>query len=124
MAETNAELVRRGYDGVARGDFEAIAALLAPDVRWHGGEPSSPDACHNRDQALSVMRRAREAGGIGELVDVIEADESRVVVLIHPPRDGDETRRAVANLTTFRDGLVVEMVHYADPDDALAAAGL
>jgi hypothetical protein len=26
----------------------------------------------------------------------------------------------VANLTTFRNGKVVEMVHYPNPDDALA----
>jgi len=28
----------------------------------------------------------------------------------------------VANLSTFRDGKVVEMVHFAEPDDAIAAA--
>jgi ketosteroid isomerase-like protein len=28
----------------------------------------------------------------------------------------------VANLTTFRDGKVIEIVRYPDPDDALAAA--
>jgi ketosteroid isomerase-like protein len=30
----------------------------------------------------------------------------------------------VANLTTLRDGKVVEIVHYPDAADALAAAGL
>jgi ketosteroid isomerase-like protein len=29
----------------------------------------------------------------------------------------------VANVATFRGGKVVEMVHYVDPADALAAAG-
>lgn len=29
-----------------------------------------------------------------------------------------------ANLTTFRDGKAIEMVHYPNPDDALAAAGV
>jgi hypothetical protein len=29
-----------------------------------------------------------------------------------------------ANLTTFRDGKAVEMVHYVNPEDALAAAGV
>ena len=38
------------------------------------------------------------------------------------PRDPDEGLHA--NLTTFRDGRVVEMVHHDDPADALAAAGV
>ncbi len=29
-----------------------------------------------------------------------------------------------ANLTTFRDGKVIEMVHYPNPADARAAAGV
>jgi len=34
------------------------------------------------------------------------------------------TASNVANLTTFRDGKVIEMVHYPDLEDALAAAGV
>jgi hypothetical protein len=37
------------------------------------------------------------------------------------PEGGDRT---VANLTTFREGKAIEMVHFPNPDDALAAAGL
>ena len=40
---------------------------------------------------------------------------------MQPP---DEPGVQTANLTTFRDGKVIEMVHYADAADALAAAGL
>jgi ketosteroid isomerase-like protein len=36
----------------------------------------------------------------------------------------DGSAPTVANLTTFRDGKVVEMVHFPDPKDALAAAGV
>ena len=39
------------------------------------------------------------------------------------PRDYDEAAALVANLTTCRDGKVVEIVHYPNADDALAAAG-
>ena len=53
-------------------------------------------------------------------MDVVGAGD-RVVVIMRPPAEAGEPRLA-ANLTTFRDGRVVEMVHYADPDDALAAA--
>ena len=61
-------------------------------------------------------------GGRFELVDLIGAGD-KVVVIMRPPPDGDEPAPAVANLATFRDGKVIEMVHYPNADDALAAAG-
>ncbi len=93
------ELARRGYEAALRGDLDAVR-FLDPAVKWHGGDPSDPTACHNREQALAAIRQAFARQGIGEQA---------------PP---------VANLTTFRDGRAVEMVHYPDPEDALAAAGL
>ena len=123
MAETNAGLARRGFEAALRGDLDTIAALLAPDVRWHGGDPGAPGACRNRDEALAFMRRSEAIrGGRVELVDVVAAGD-RVVVVMRPPSGGAEPAPLVANLTTFRDGKVVEIVHYPIAEDALAAAG-
>jgi hypothetical protein len=57
-------------------------------------------------------------GGRIELVDVVAIGD-KVVVTMQPPSDAGEPLPPVANLTTFREGKVVEMVHYPD---ALAAA--
>jgi ketosteroid isomerase-like protein len=122
MTESKAELVRRGYEAVLHGELDAISELLDPDVKWHGGDPDAPGACHGRRQALNFMGRARGQSGIGELVDVIEAGD-KVVVIMRPVSNG-ESGELTANLTTFRDGRVVEMVHYPDPDEARAAAGI
>ncbi len=124
MAPSNADIARRGFEAVRQGDIDAVRAFLDPEVRWHGGDPSAPVACQNRDEALAFMRAARRRGGVGELVDVIEAGD-RVVVVMRPsgaPPDGPAQLHA--NLTTFRDGRAVEMVPYEHPADALAAAGL
>jgi ketosteroid isomerase-like protein len=121
VAETNAERVRRGFEAALRGDIDAISELLDPEVKWHGGDPSATDSCHNRAQALDVMRRALGRRGVGELVDVIEARD-KVIVIMRPNPDSDRPAPLVANLTTFRDGKVIEMVHYRNPDDAIAAA--
>jgi len=119
MSQSNVDIARRGFEAVTRGDFDAIGELLDPEVKWHGGNPSARGACHNRDEALAFMRRARSRNPMGELVDVIDAGD-RVVVVIRP----HERVELQANLTTFRDGRVVEMVAYATPEDALAAAGV
>jgi ketosteroid isomerase-like protein len=122
MGETNVELARRGFEAVLRGDLDLVSDLLDPDVKWHGGDPSAPGACRNREQALAFMRRARDRLGEVEVVDVLGAGDKVVVVMGPPAPDGDRAWTA-ANLTTFRDGKVVEIVHYPSPDDAVAAAG-
>jgi ketosteroid isomerase-like protein len=123
MSESNVELARRGYEAIMRGDLDAIRDLLAPDVKWHGGDPS--DGCQNRKQALDWMRRAQRRRGRApaELIEIVDAGD-KVVVIMQPLPEGDEAPAPVANLTTFRDGKVVEMVHYPNPADALTAAGV
>jgi ketosteroid isomerase-like protein len=117
----NVEIARRAFAAIAGGDVDAVRDLLHPDVRWHGGDPTAPGACRNRDQALVFMRRAHERGSIGELVDVIDAGDDQIVVVMRPPGAGSELR---ANVTTFRNEAVVEIVAYESPEAALAAAGL
>jgi ketosteroid isomerase-like protein len=121
MGETNGELARRGYQAALDGDLDTVREFLDPNVKWHGGDPAAAGACQNREQALEFMRRARSRRGVGELVDVIEAGD-KVVVIIRPAAEGSEPGQLSANLTTFRDGKAIEMVHYPNPDDALAAA--
>jgi ketosteroid isomerase-like protein len=121
VAETNVETARRGFEAALRGDLDAIGELLDPDVKWHGGDPSAPGACRNRDEALAFMRQSEVIrGGRVELVDVVGVGD-RVAVIMRPPSDGDEPAPLVANVTTFREGKVVEMVQYPNADDALAA---
>ena len=118
------DMARRGFAAALRGDIETIGGLLAPDVRWHGGDPASPGACRNREEALAFLRRSDAIrGGRVELVDVVPAADDRVVVVMRPASGGGEPGPLVANVTTFRDGKVVEIVHYPDAGDALAAAG-
>ena len=122
MAEANADLARRGFEALLRGDFDLVSNMLDPHVKWHGGDPSGPGACRNREQALAFMRAARARLGDIEIVDVVAAGEQVVVVMGPPTRQG-ERAWTVANVTTFRDGKATEIVRYPNPADALAAAG-
>jgi ketosteroid isomerase-like protein len=123
MSASNVELVRRGYEAALRGDLKSIEALLDPDVKWHAGDPEAEYACHNRREALEFMRSARRRRPLGELVEVIDAGD-KVVVITRPAPQGTEPSAPVANVSTFRNGRIVEMVHYPDPQEALRAAGV
>lgn len=115
MSAENVEAARRGFEAAMRGDLSTIDGMLDPEVKWHGGDPSS--GCQNRDEALHFIQQALDNGIRAELVEVIDAGD-QVIVVLQPT--GLEAPRA--NLTTFKNGKVVEMVAFESPDDALAAA--
>jgi ketosteroid isomerase-like protein len=123
MTESNVDIARRGFEAVFTGDVDAIGEFLDPDVKWHGGDPSAAGACTNREQALEFMRRARGRRRVGELVDVVDAGD-KVVVIMRPLSEDGEPAALSANLTTFRDGKAIEMVHYPNAEAALTAAGV
>jgi ketosteroid isomerase-like protein len=122
MSAANVDVARRGYESILRGDLDAVSELLAEDVKWHGGDPDAEGACRNRTEALAFMGNARRRG-VGRLVDVIDAGD-RVVVIIEPRLPNGDAAPVRANITTFRNGKVVEMIAYETPDAALEAAGL
>jgi ketosteroid isomerase-like protein len=122
MSSSNAALAREGYGAALRGDLSRLEELLDPDVRWHGGDPAAPGACRDRQQALVFISRAIDAQRIGELVDVEEVGD-RVLVVMCPRRGAGEPPELTANVTTFRDGRVIEIVHYPTPEAARAAIG-
>lgn len=122
MTANNVELARRGFEAVLNGDLDAVRDFLDPDVSWHGGDPSADGACHGHEEALEFMRRA-VSRRIGELIDVVDAGD-QVVVIMRASSDDGEPVALSANLTTFRDGRAIEMVHYPSPEDALTAAGV
>jgi ketosteroid isomerase-like protein len=121
---SNVEIARRGFEAVLRGDLEMVREFLDPDVSWHGGDPSAVGACHNRDQTLAFMARGRFRNARPELVEIVDAGDKVVVVIRTPDPDRSAGSAMHANLTTFRDGRAVEMVHYDRVEDAIAAAEL
>lgn len=121
MSEGNVELVRRGYAAIVAGDLEAVGELMAPDIKWHAGDPDAEYACHNRREALAFMRSRQTPRRAGRLLEVIDAGD-RVVVIMQPPDEDGVTPPPRANVTTVRDGRIVEMVGFESPEDALAYA--
>lgn len=122
MSSTNLELARRGYEAIRQGDYTQVAELLDEDVKWHFGDPTAIGACRNRSQALAFMQRPGRSP-LPEVVELIDAGDRVVVVLQPPPEDG-ETQPPRAQVTTFRDGKVTEMVGYPTVAAAFAAAGV
>jgi len=83
-AEPNAELVRRGYDALARHDSIALRALVAEDVTWRvpGRGPLSGDY-HGHEQVLALLAKRRQLSSDTFRIKVQEmlADRDRIVVI-------------------------------------------
>jgi ketosteroid isomerase-like protein len=122
MSSEKVELARRGYEAIKRGDLTDVVDLLDEHVKWHAGDPMAEGACRNRKQALAFMRRP-ERRDPGELIDIIDAGDRIVVILQPPPIDGEPAPMR-AQLTTFRDGKVIEMAGYPTVEAAFAEAGV
>jgi uncharacterized protein len=124
MSASNAELVRSGFDAFLRGDWEALSAVMAPDVEWLWYEPGEWD-CHDRRKVLATLFQRRREGVVTGLDRVVAVDD-RVLVEVTGPRLGESGLPGgqACMVVTVRDGLIVRMQDYRSRAAALAGAGL
>ena len=124
MDESAIELVRRGFQAASRGDVDAVASMLSPDVRWHGAGDDA-GGCQNREQTLRWMRQAIERGIRVELLDARELTGGRLLLVLQRASSGEHSEPPPPHgqILSVHDGLVTEMVVYPTAEEALAAAG-
>jgi ketosteroid isomerase-like protein len=132
MSEENVEVVRQIYEAMERDGRDGVTRFVSPDIELHGTKGG-----------LSEGHVARGIQAVGETFDAwdVEAwEESRltpkefidagdqVVVLQHELRRGRgsglEVESETAVLFELRDGRVIRMQGFMNPDEALAAVGL
>ena len=132
MAQDNVELVRAAYAAFNRGDYDAVAAALHPEVEWHPYLGGLERSVYRGQDAIRVMWSSIQEGFGGtlriELPEVVDCGGEQVVVVIEARGTGSgsgaEVQQRWAQLVTVRDGLVFRVEPYPDRDAALKAAGL
>ena len=80
----NEELVRAGYDAFVRGDLEAVAGFLHPDVLWHvGGSGALAGVYKGHGELFGLFARLAELteGSISITARDILTSEDHVIVL-------------------------------------------
>jgi ketosteroid isomerase-like protein len=130
MAGANFEDMRRAYEAIARGDFDAALGIVDPEIVIRD-RPESPDAStyHGYDGMRKALELNEET--FDELVlrpeRFFEAGDQVVVVLWMVGRgkhSGAPVEERIAHLFTIRDGVATSLQVYSDPNEALAAAGI
>ena len=113
--------VTAAFTAASRGAFDELAALLSPEIDWHGLR--DPDGvvphCHGRDEALTIMRTGLLARGQVSVSAFVE-DGDRVLARVHPARDSHEVRERFM-VAEVHDGQITHLDGYASEPEAQAA---
>jgi ketosteroid isomerase-like protein len=127
---TNIEIIFTDYlDAMRRGDVEAVASRLAPEVSHEGVR--SDLICPDRESVLENLRHRADALPEVEAIELVAAGD-RVVLSVRAPQvgqplqaeaDPDAMRGQTSIVFTLRDGLITHMRDYPSRPAALAAAG-
>lgn len=113
MAHPNEDLLRRGYEAFATGNFDAMRELLAEDVVWHavGRGPLAGDY-RGYDEVFGLFAKTFELSGGTfsiEIHDVVANDEhGAAIVVVRGEREGRRLESRQAHIFHIRDGRAAE----------------
>jgi len=122
MAHPHADLVRKAYESVGRGDIESAKELLAEDVVFHvpGNSPISGEFT-GRDNVFGFLAKNQELSGgtmTIELHDVVATDDHVVALQINrAERKGEKLEARVVGVYHVRDGKAAEAWFFTDSQD-------
>jgi ketosteroid isomerase-like protein len=126
MGQENLEIVMIDFFGaLRRGDFDAAAALLDPDVTWQGLREDW--VCDGREEVIRTFRwgleQRREIDGLeftrgGDQV-VMGARGPSIAEVAGEPLEGE-----IFNRFVLRERRIVRIDDYRRRAEALAAAGI
>src|SRR2546422_141597 len=111
------------FGALRRGDFDAAAGALGPDVRWQGlrGE----GGCHGREEGVDTLQSGLEQHREIDALEFTRGGE-QVVLGARGPNIGptEEPLGQIFNVFTLRDGRIVRIADYRGRREALTAAGV
>jgi uncharacterized protein len=128
LLAANEELIRSAYGAFARDDLEAAMELIDPDVVVRD-RPEAPDprTYRGREGVLDALASSDESFEEFELQPLrwVATGDHVVIELRMSGRgrgSGVPVEETIAHLWTVRDGKLVALQVYSDPEDALRDA--
>lgn len=126
------EGLRRAYDAFSRGDIQgAVEAVeFDPDVLWSEPEDFYAGGTYRGPQGVAryLTHSYQASEKVQSLPEEIVEVGNQIVVFVHFqawPKGGGQMREGhIADVYTIRDGRVVQMQAYGDPEEARKAVGL
>ena len=117
MGESNGSIIRKAYEGFAKGDIASVFAAFDPAITWHvpGHSPLSGDFT-GHEQVGGFFRRTMELsqGAFSIEVRNVLTDDDLVVVLatIKAQRNGVSASFPEVHVWQLRNGKAIEFREY------------
>jgi ketosteroid isomerase-like protein len=130
MSQENVEIVRRIYDAMNRNDWDAAFRDAHPDFEATFKEGPRAGTHRGREtlQEVADDLRAGFESWVSEPLQLIESGDQVVAIVNNRLRPKGGTRGEFeyrnGHIWTIRDGMVVSLVGFPTPEEALEAAGL
>lgn len=100
MSQSNAEIIRSGYEAFAAGDVPAVLAMFADDISWHiPGRSPLAGTYTGPDEVLGFFQNIGERSGGTfniDVHDVLDNGEDKVVVLLAETAQRDDKLLSVS----------------------------
>jgi ketosteroid isomerase-like protein len=113
------------FGALRRGDSDAAAALLDPEITWQGLHEDW--VCHGREEVMDTFRSGLEERRALEAIEFTTSGD-HVVLGVRGPGivevGGEPLGGQIFNVFTLRDGRIVRIEDYRGRGEALAAAGV
>ena len=131
MSQENVELALAVVEAVARMDGDRLVELTHPEVEWHSflAQLGEGGVYRGHDGMREYAKDLQEAWDVfsAEVRDSIAVGE--VVVLVSQLRyrgkgSGVDTEAPAGHMVRFREGRVLHMRSFREPEAALAAVAL
>ncbi|MEK6272572.1 MAG: nuclear transport factor 2 family protein [Actinomycetota bacterium] len=129
MSQENVEILRHVYNAASRGDWDGGLRDAHPDCEARFVAGPQAGTHRGRDEivaALSDVTAAFDAWII-EPLEFFESGDQTVVIArnrLRPKGTGGEFEYRNGHIWTIRDGTILSLVGYPNPEEALEAAGL
>jgi ketosteroid isomerase-like protein len=129
MSQENVEIVRRVYDALTRGDLDAAFREMHPDVEMKFERAPGAGTLRQREAVKGFLEDYLSAfdSMVFEPEELLENGDQIVALVTRRARPrGSSGDMVVRNghIWTVRDGTILSMSSFPDPEKALEASGL
>jgi ketosteroid isomerase-like protein len=125
MSQTLVDIFRNGIDAFRRGDWDAVAATLDPNVLVRTDPRWPEQRFYGREAVVAFFRGLWESWGpdarIQEIVDLGDRLLIRWRYIVRGQHSGVEGEQHIFQINTYREGRVILFEYFLEREQALAA---
>ena len=128
MSQENVQIVRTLNNAFRRGDWDAVAAILDPDVLVRTDPRWPEQRIYRREAVTAFYRDGWESLGpdvrIEDVVDLGDRVVIRLCWFVRGQQSDAQGEMRFAELNTYRERRLIFSEFFLDPAEALKAVGL